>query len=170
MLNFVLTPWKRGAYAWVPAQATDLGLGDHQQMQPSWLFACVLAKWRLLRQFALFFYPVIRLLFPVWTAMATGTRARTVLVTGGTGFIGAHVTDLLLKRGHRVVAAVRAGNKSETFAQVRSRWMDRGCLKLVTVQNMTAEGAYDSAVQGCDAAIHLASVSIQTSMRYGDVR
>jgi uncharacterized protein YbjT (DUF2867 family) len=35
------------------------------------------------------------------------------LLTGGSGFIAAHILDALLKRGHSVVATVRSKEKAE---------------------------------------------------------
>lgn len=36
-----------------------------------------------------------------------------VLVTGGSGFIAAHILEVLLKRGHSVVATVRSEEKGQ---------------------------------------------------------
>ena len=46
--------------------------------------------------------------------------AMTILVTGGTGYIGAEVIDLLLARGHSVHTTVRDALKSEP--RLRARW------------------------------------------------
>lgn len=38
-----------------------------------------------------------------------------ILVTGGSGFIAAHVLDTLLQRGHSVVTTVRSAHKGRSI-------------------------------------------------------
>ncbi len=40
---------------------------------------------------------------------------KTIMVTGGTGYIGAHVVKKLLKKGHHVRLTVRDKNKTQKF-------------------------------------------------------
>ena len=47
--------------------------------------------------------------------------AMTILVTGGTGYIGGEVIDLLLARGHSVHTTVRDAVKSEPRLRARRR-------------------------------------------------
>lgn len=68
-----------------------------------------------------------------------------VLVTGGQGFIGGHVVDVLLVRGHRVVSFDRHIKKNnpaveQFFGDIRD------------------EKAVDQAIYACDATIHLAGI------------
>lgn len=67
------------------------------------------------------------------------------LVTGATGFLGAHLTDSLLARGHRVVA------------------LSRGAHRLAAREGVTAlkgdvldKESVQSAAQGCDGVFHCA--------------
>jgi nucleoside-diphosphate-sugar epimerase len=51
-----------------------------------------------------------------------GGKAMKVLVTGATGFIGAHVTRTLLSRDHQVLALVRPGNPMIRLQQLSNRF------------------------------------------------
>jgi len=72
-----------------------------------------------------------------------------VLVTGGTGFVGPKVVHALRARGHDVRALVRKPDRAKTL----EAW---GC-ELVE-GDMTDPGSLDSAVQGCDAVVHLVAI------------
>ncbi|MGB7408737.1 MAG: NAD-dependent epimerase/dehydratase family protein [Pontixanthobacter sp.] len=81
--------------------------------------------------------------------------AMTVLVTGGTGFIGGEVIDQLLANGHTVHTTVRDKAKSET--RLRNRWPDAGDrLKIFSADLMKDDG-WAEANRGCDAVAHVAS-------------
>lgn len=81
--------------------------------------------------------------------------AVTVLVTGGTGYIGGEVIDQLLARGYSVNTTVRSKEKSEP--RLRSRWPNAGeRLKVFQADLMSDEGWAD-ANAGCDAVAHVAS-------------
>lgn len=77
------------------------------------------------------------------------------LVTGGAGFIGSHIVDELVRRGHEVVVLddLSAG-KEENLATVRSKIDFR-------VENITNLAALQSACKGADYVMHLAA---QTSV------
>ena len=78
-------------------------------------------------------------------------------MTGATGFVGAHVVDELLRRGHRVRAAIRSMAKGEEMRRARPETADR--LELVLVGDLTTEGGFDEAVKDVGAVIHCAAVS-----------
>ena len=80
-----------------------------------------------------------------------------MLVTGATGFIGAHVVDELLRRGLKVRGTTRTLAKAERFLQSRSSFADR--LEVVTTPDLTTPGVFDEVVKGVDAVIHTASVN-----------
>lgn len=82
-----------------------------------------------------------------------------VLLTGGSGFIAAHVLESLLKRGHSVVTTVRSKEKGDKILQAHpSQRTDT--LSYVIVSDMSQAGAFDEAVVSSppfEAVIHTAS-------------
>ncbi|KAJ5572520.1 hypothetical protein N7450_009504 [Penicillium hetheringtonii] len=83
--------------------------------------------------------------------------SRFVLVTGATGFIGAHIVDALLTRGIRVRGATRSLEKANIMIQARPQFSH--LLEFVQVgdfETRTPEGL-EAAVQGVDGIIHTAS-------------
>ncbi|KAF5320351.1 hypothetical protein D9611_011300 [Ephemerocybe angulata] len=83
----------------------------------------------------------------------------TVLVTGGTGYIGAWVIAVLLERGHTVKAVVRSGDKGEVLRNDLLRHTSKSeiALEAVVIEDLLKEGAFDDVVVGVDAVVHLAS-------------
>jgi nucleoside-diphosphate-sugar epimerase len=75
-----------------------------------------------------------------------------VLVTGGSGFIGAHCIRRLHEDGHRVRTTVRSLSRE---AEVRGMVGD-GPLEVVAA-DLTADAGWAEAVAGCDAVLHVAS-------------
>lgn len=79
-----------------------------------------------------------------------------MLVTGATGFIGAHCVEQLLYAGYHVKTAVRTVEK---FEQLKGCF-DRKFFDNLSFALVTDIGNYDElvkAVKGCDGVIHLAS-------------
>ncbi|GJD50595.1 CDP-paratose 2-epimerase [Methylobacterium crusticola] len=92
---------------------------------------------------------------------ATG---RTVLVTGGAGFIGANLADRLAADGHRVVvydALLRPGVEAN-LAWLRERHPER---VTAVVGDVRDAGRVAECVAGADAVFHLAAqVAVTTSL------
>ncbi|OAA63758.1 NAD dependent epimerase/dehydratase [Niveomyces insectorum RCEF 264] len=78
-----------------------------------------------------------------------------VLVTGATGFIGAHVVDCLLANGLRVRGATRSLAKGEAMLRTRAQYKDN--LDFVQIRDFENPGVFSNAVEGVDAVIHVAS-------------
>ncbi|KAH8888390.1 NAD dependent epimerase/dehydratase [Thozetella sp. PMI_491] len=78
-----------------------------------------------------------------------------VLVTGATGFIGAHVVDCLLGRGLKVRGATRSAAKGE--AMIRARHQYQGKLDFVQIDDFEKPGVFAEATRDIDAVIHVAS-------------
>ena len=80
-----------------------------------------------------------------------------VLVTGATGFIGAHIVDQLLSRGLKVRGATRSLARGQ--AMIRARPQFASSLDFVQIDGFENPGGLDDAVKDIDAVIHVASVS-----------
>ncbi|KAL4806558.1 hypothetical protein BDV18DRAFT_159729 [Aspergillus unguis] len=78
-----------------------------------------------------------------------------VLVTGATGFIGAHIVDALLARGLRVRGATRSIAKGEAMINARPQYKDR--LEFVQIDDFQNPGDLTHAVNGVDGIVHTAS-------------
>ncbi|MHC4960210.1 MAG: NAD-dependent epimerase/dehydratase family protein [Planctomycetota bacterium] len=74
---------------------------------------------------------------------------RTALVTGGHGFLGSHLVDLLLNRGYSVRCLMRPGRDSGLFGE-RDIEVVRGDLR--------HDEGLDAAVEGADYVFHVAGL------------
>lgn len=79
-----------------------------------------------------------------------------VLVTGATGFIGAHVVDELLRRGLRVRGATRSFSKGEAMLKARPHTASR--LDFVEIDDFGNTLSLDDIVKDIDGVVHVASV------------
>src|SRR4051812_25317664 len=85
------------------------------------------------------------------------TSGSTVLVTGADGFIGSHLTEALVRRGHKVRAFVLY-NSFNSWG-----WLDRAPKDIRDSLDVFAGDIRDphgvrEALKGCDAALHLAAL------------
>ncbi|KAF3356236.1 hypothetical protein VdG1_06330 [Verticillium dahliae VDG1] len=83
------------------------------------------------------------------------TPPHYILVTGATGFIGAHVVDVLLSRGLRVRGATRSLAKGHLMMQSRPQYASK--LDFVQVPDFAEGGDFSEAVKDVDAVVHVAS-------------
>ncbi|MEM6266900.1 MAG: NAD-dependent epimerase/dehydratase family protein [Pseudomonadota bacterium] len=81
--------------------------------------------------------------------------AHTVLVTGGTGYIGGELIDQLLDAGKTVHTTVRNLAKSEP--RLRTRWPDAGERLRVFQADLEHDAGWADACAGCDGVAHVAS-------------
>ncbi|KFY65715.1 hypothetical protein V497_01306, partial [Pseudogymnoascus sp. VKM F-4516 (FW-969)] len=82
-----------------------------------------------------------------------------VLLTGGSGFIAAHVLESLLTRGHSVVTTVRSQEKADKIKQAYPD-LGKDRLDFAIVEDIAQEGAFDKAVISdppFESVIHTAS-------------
>jgi nucleoside-diphosphate-sugar epimerase len=81
----------------------------------------------------------------------------TVLVTGGTGFIGAWTIVELLKRGYIVRTTVRSPDKEPMVRARISANIDPGERLSFAGADLASDAGWDAAVAGCDYVLHVAS-------------
>lgn len=83
-----------------------------------------------------------------------------VLVTGAAGFLASHVIIQFLNRGFRVRGTVRDVGQAAWLLEGRFKtYAENGYLELVSVPNLGVSGAFDAAVKGVSAILHIAYVS-----------
>jgi len=93
----------------------------------------------------------------------------TVLVTGGSGFIGVHCIVQLLKAGHRVRTTLRSlSREAEVRAMVREGGADAGESLTFIVADLGNDAGWSEAVAGCDDVIHPASPTPAIQARTDD--
>lgn len=82
---------------------------------------------------------------------------KTVLVTGGTGYIGSWLVKFLLEDGHTVRMTVRDKNKKEKYKFIEEiAEKSTGSLEIWEA-NLLTECSFDKAMIGVDTVFHIAS-------------
>ncbi len=72
----------------------------------------------------------------------------TVLVTGASGFIAAHVLNSFLSHGYNVRGTVRSEETANKVRKTHGKYGDK--LSFAIVNDVAAPGAFDEAVKGVD--------------------
>ncbi|RZM23028.1 MAG: aldehyde reductase [Pedobacter sp.] len=85
-------------------------------------------------------------------------KNETVLVTGGSGFVGSYCILQLLKEGYKVQTTVRSLDKVESLkvALLAGNAENMQNLQFFAA-NLSNDDGWDSAVAGCDYVLHVAS-------------
>ncbi|MFW5757661.1 MAG: SDR family oxidoreductase [Bacteroidota bacterium] len=84
-------------------------------------------------------------------------KNKTVLVTGGTGYIGSWVVKELLEKSYTVRMTVRDKTRKDKIAHF-DPIVEKADGKLELWEaNLLTEGSFDDAAKGCDAVMHIAS-------------
>jgi nucleoside-diphosphate-sugar epimerase len=82
----------------------------------------------------------------------------TVLVTGGSGFVGSHVILLLLRAGHVVRTTVRSlGREHSVRTMLRGAGDDGDARLSFFAADLVRDAGWAAAVDGCDYVMHVAS-------------
>lgn len=81
-----------------------------------------------------------------------------VLVTGGSGFVGAHCIAALLNAGYRVRTTVRSlAREADVRAMLARAGVDAGARLTFVAADLTADAHWPEAVAGCTYVLHVAS-------------
>jgi len=88
--------------------------------------------------------------------MNVAANDKTVLVTGGSGFIGSWMIIGLLQRGYSVRTTVRNLNREACVRAAISKQVASDRLSFFAA-DLLQDAGWDAAVEGCDFIIHVAS-------------
>jgi nucleoside-diphosphate-sugar epimerase len=82
----------------------------------------------------------------------------SVLVTGGSGFIGAHCILQLLEKDYRVRTTVRSlAREADVLSMLRQGGADPGDKLEFAAADLTSDAGWPAAVAGCTYVLHVAS-------------
>ena len=81
----------------------------------------------------------------------------TVLVTGGSGFLGGWCVVDLLRRGYRVRTTIRDRSREEEVRAMVAREAEMHDRLAVFAADLLDDGGWDAAVEGCEYVLHVAS-------------
>jgi nucleoside-diphosphate-sugar epimerase len=85
------------------------------------------------------------------------TMNQTVLVTGGTGYIGGWCVAELLSRGYHVRTTIRSSAKEDSVRAAIATVRDANERLSFAIADLTDDDGWDAAVAGCDYVLHVAS-------------
>jgi dihydroflavonol-4-reductase len=98
------------------------------------------------------------LLYQICIAMKEQNSKEQVLVTGGTGFVGAHCIVQLLQKSYRVKTTVRSlSRKNEVLVMLQNGGIDSFDHIQFIEADLTKDDNWDKAVEDCDYVLHVAS-------------
>jgi nucleoside-diphosphate-sugar epimerase len=84
--------------------------------------------------------------------------AKTVLVTGGTGFLGGWCVAELVRRGYEVRTTIRdLGRAEELRASFAAAGVETSERLSIVAADLTVDDGWEEAVAGCDYVLHVAS-------------
>ena len=90
--------------------------------------------------------------------MADEAGAKTVLMTGGSGFLGGWCIASLLDRGYEVRTTIRdLSREGHVRSQVEAAGSDAGDRLTVLAADLTSDEGWAEAAAGCDYVLHTAS-------------
>lgn len=75
-------------------------------------------------------------------------NGKTILITGGSGFVAAHVLNAFLSRGYNVKTTVRSEQTAEKVKKSHAKYLSQ--LSFTIVPDVATPGGHDEAVKGVD--------------------
>lgn len=97
------------------------------------------------------------------------TETGTVLVTGGSGYVGARCVISLLKRGYIVRATVRDIRREPEVRAMVAKEIDPGDRLSVCAADLAADAGWDAAAEGVRYVLHVASPVLVRAPKDPDV-
>lgn len=82
---------------------------------------------------------------------------KTVLITGGTGYVGSWVVKELLDKGYTVRMTVRDKSRKEKYAFLNEIANNTGGKLEIWEADLLRKGSFDEPMKGCEALMHVAS-------------
>lgn len=80
---------------------------------------------------------------------------QTVLVTGASGFIAAHVVEAFLRKGYNVRGTVRSDKTAAEVLKTHAKYSEQ--VSVAIVPDIAAPNAFDEAVKGVDGVSELSA-------------
>lgn len=90
-----------------------------------------------------------------------GGQRKTILVTGGAGFIGSHILDLLIESGYQIIIIERSGSNLDRISEYLSK------IKIYFSDQNGLQNAFEE--NKIDTVIHLATRYLKTHESTADV-
>lgn len=82
--------------------------------------------------------------------------AQTVLITGASGFIAAHVVEAFLRKGYNVRGTVRSEKTASEVLKTHAKYSEQ--ISVAIVPDIAAPNAFDEAVKGVDGVCKLFNI------------
>ncbi|XP_071545350.1 uncharacterized protein [Panulirus ornatus] len=95
--------------------------------------------------------------YPAWQD-AAAPAAQVILVTGASGYVGSHVTKLLLEEGHRVRGTVRSLENEAKIDSLKNLVPDAKFPLELVAADLTKDEGWDKAVLDCTKVVHTATL------------
>ncbi|OOO13804.1 NAD-dependent epimerase/dehydratase [Aspergillus oryzae] len=94
--------------------------------------------------------------------------SKTILVTGASGFVAAHIIEAFISAGYDVRGTVRSEATAEKVRRTFPRYGEQ--LSFAIVPDIVKDGAFDEAVKGVDGIMHTACPgAIETDSNERDI-